>query len=113
MNYTIEHRSNERIRHVDSLSRVVEVNVIKENSMDQILSVEQGRDPIILNIRSTLKSTSDNSFSKFEMVDGLVYRKYDEKLLFYVPSIMESNVIDVNHNKMGHFGTKKGSWSIT
>lgn len=105
-NYKIEHRPNTRMRHVDSLSRVREVNVIEQNSMDQVLAVEQNRDQVISNIRETLEKKEQSS-SKFELQDGLVYRKIDDKLLFYVPDAMVSNVIRASHDEFGHFGTEK------
>lgn len=105
--YTIEHRSNERMRHVDCLSRIEDVNIIEANSLEQILSVEQERDPTILKIRQSLECNDSPLNNKFELSDGLVYRKSGEKLLFYVPTVMEGNVIRANHDEMGHFGVKK------
>lgn len=89
------------MRHVDSLSRMVEVNVIDQNSLEQILAVEQSRDQNIITIRDSLINKKDCSL-KFELHDGLVYRKIQDKLLFYDPSTMEENVIRCNHDDMGH-----------
>lgn len=105
-NYSIEHRPNQRMRHVDSLSRVREVSVIEQNSFEQILSVEQGRDESINKIRDLLERQMDST-SPFELQEGLVYRKVDEKSLFYVPSVLEYNVIRANHDDLGHFGVEK------
>lgn len=107
--YVIEHRTNERMRHVDSLSRVDDVNIVEANSLEQILAVEQGRDPIILKIRESLEDNKDSILNdKFELHDGLIYKKSGDNLLFYVPTLMESNVIRANHDDMGHFSAKKG-----
>lgn len=95
------------MRHVDSQSRVEDVNIIEQNSLEQILSVEQGRDKTIAKIRERLEGEEGSFNNKFELIDGLVYKKIDEKLLFYVPFVMESNVIRANHDDKGHFGTKK------
>lgn len=105
-NYSIEHRRNEQMRHVDSLSRLPEVNVIERNSLDHILAVEQGRDHNILKLRKYLEE-SPRKPSSFELQDGLVYKRIEDKLLFYVPSILESNVIRANHDDFGHFGVEK------
>lgn len=97
------------MRHVDSLSRVDDVNIVEANSLEQILAVEQGRDPIILKIRESLEDNKDSILNdKFELHDGLIYKKSGENLLFYVPTLMESNVIRANHDDMGHFSAKKG-----
>lgn len=77
-NYKIEHRPNERMRHVDSLSRIREVNVIEQNSLEHILAVEQGRDQNISKIRQSLESKS-STFPSFELQDGLVYKKIEGK----------------------------------
>jgi len=41
------------------------------------------------------------------MRNGLVYRKHKDNLLFYVPAIMETNVIRKYHDEMGHLGVDK------
>lgn len=105
-NYSIEHRSNQRMCHVDSLSRVVQVNVIEQTSIEQTLAVEQERDTNIFIIRQSLEKGL-SSHSAFELIDGLVYRKKGETSLFYVPSLMEYNVIRANHDDFGHFSTDK------
>lgn len=43
----------------------------------------------------------------FEMRNGLIYRKCNGKLLFYVPEQMEKNVMFKYHDEMGHFSTEK------
>lgn len=106
-NYKIEHRPNQKMRHVDSLSRIPsDVNVIEPNSLEHILAVEQGRDHNIVVLRQTLEDEPAES-TKFALIDGLVYKKNDDNLLFYVPSVMESNIIRANHDDFGHFGVDK------
>lgn len=105
-NYKIEHRPNVRMRHVDSLSRIPEIAVIEQTSLDHVLAVEQGRDDIIVKLRQFLENNPADS-SKFELTNGLVYRKKDDRRLFYVPSVMEQNVIRANHDEFGHFGIEK------
>lgn len=105
-NYTIEHRRNEQMRHVDSLSRLSEVNVIERNSLEHILAVEQERDQNILQIRKCIEENPRKP-SSYELQDGLIYKHVDDKLLFYVPSLLEGNVIRANHDDFGHFGAEK------
>lgn len=106
-NYQIEHRPNQRMTHVDSLSRIPEeICVIEPTTMEQILAVEQARDKTISDIRKSLEDGTSLS-SQFELQEGLVYRKVVEKLLFYVPAVLESNVIRTSHDDVGHLGTDK------
>jgi len=41
------------------------------------------------------------------MRNGLVYRKRQGQILFYVPSVLESNIIYKYHNEMSHVGVEK------
>lgn len=41
------------------------------------------------------------------MRNGLIYRKYESRLLFYVPFSMEFNIIHKYHDEMGHYSIKK------
>lgn len=104
--YKIVHRGNDRMRHVDALSRNVdEVLVIEENTLEQTLAIEQGRDTTLASIRTKLETMPSN---KYDLQDGLVYKKAsDGRLLFYVPQSMETNVIRTCHDDMGHFGKEK------
>src|SRR5436190_21947541 len=43
----------------------------------------------------------------FEMRNGLVYRKHQGQILFYVPAALETSVIFKYHNEMSHVGTGK------
>lgn len=102
--YEIVHRDSGRMRHVDALSRNYEVMVVEANSFEQVLAVEQGRDPVIVKLRTELE---EKPHKPFELQDGLVYRKSEKgKLLFYVLNSFENNVIRTCHD-MGHFGVEK------
>ena len=41
------------------------------------------------------------------MRNGLVYRKKNNDLLFYVPQSMENNILFKYHDQMGHLGVEK------
>lgn len=103
--YKIVHRGNDRMRHVDALSRNVEVLVTEAMSLEQTLAIEQGRDESIEKLRSDLEERPNASF---DLQNGLVYKTNSDGLLrFYVPASMESNVIRAGHDDMGHFGVEK------
>lgn len=102
--FTIQHRPGKRMGHVDALSRCQSVLTIESNSFDRILSIQQDRDPDICRIRDDLEK---NESKLFELRDGLVYRKDKDKLLFFVPSSMISNVLRTCHDDIGHVGIDK------
>lgn len=49
----------------------------------------------------------------YELRQGLVFRKYNNRLLFYVPKSMRSNVIRTCHDEVGHVGHDKTFELIT
>lgn len=100
--YVLEHRSSSRMRHVDALSR--QILILHDNSFDRNLALCQDNDPEIANIRKKLENTEDKFF---EMTNGLVYRKVRDRALFYVPSALESSILQKHHNDMGHVGFEK------
>lgn len=105
--YTLEHRAGSRMSHVDALSR--QILVVEDNSFDKNLSLCQGDDPSITKIRTELEH-SENKF--FEMRNGLVYRKQKGKILFYVPTALESSVLRKYHDQMSHVGSEKTARNI-
>lgn len=85
--YVIEHRSSNRMSHVDALSRCSGIFVIEEDdSFETLLAVGQRKDPIISDLSESLEG-GDNEF--FTLVNGLVYRKCGDRVRFYVPRQME------------------------
>ena len=100
--YQLEHRKGERMQHVDALSRCI--NILEENTFERNLSLMQCRDPLIQNLRETLET---EELPRFELRNGLVYKKVGSRLLFYVPQRMVSNVIRTCHDGVGHVGLQK------
>ncbi|KAH0818269.1 hypothetical protein GEV33_004522 [Tenebrio molitor] len=102
--YVLEHRSADRMKHADALSRNCGILIIEENSVERNLQILQGLDEKIEVIKQKLELSEDKLF---ELNNGLIYRKQGENLLFYVPKSMEYNVISDSHNVMGHQGVNK------
>jgi len=103
--YEIVHRPGKRMAHVDALSRCHSILVLEGNTFERTLSICQDRDPKILKIREKLEKSE---IKHYELRDGLVYRKNnDKKLLFFVPQSMETNVIRTCHDDIGHVGVDK------
>lgn len=98
------------MKHVDALSRVVNVMVVKENSLESNLAICQNLDVEIKAIREKLQKSEDKLF---EMHNGLVYRKSNNGTLFYVPDKLINNIIRKNHDEMGHFSVEKTCDAIT
>ena len=102
--FTVEHRPGKKMGHVDALSRCYSVLVLEANSFDRTLALSQDRDPEIVAIRKRLEKSEEKFY---ELRNGLVYRKENEKLLFVVPEAMIENVIRANHDDLGHIGCEK------
>lgn len=104
-NYTIHHRSGSSMGHVDALSRCDVISFVQAEDVDFQLQITQARDPIIVDLRSSLETAEQKHFV---LQDGLVYRRsLSNQLQLYVPQEMESNVIRLIHEQIGHLGAEK------
>lgn len=82
-NFEIIHRSRARMGHVDALNRCHGILVLEaNNTFVQLLAIEQSLNENIVKILNDLQVRDDKCF---ELRVGLVYRKNEGKLLFYVP----------------------------
>lgn len=102
--FNIFHRPNKNMQHVDAFSRCHAILVLESNSFEQVLALRQNTDDDIIKIRDELL-TKDSKL--FELRNGLVYRKENKNVKFYVPKSMESNVIRTCHDDMAHVGLLK------
>lgn len=105
-NYDFEifHRSNKNMQHVDAFSRCHAILILEPNTFEQILAIRQNTDDNIVKLRDKLQ-TGDGKF--YELRNGLVYRKENKHVRFYVPESMETNVIRSCHDDMAHVGLSK------
>lgn len=71
----------------------------KDNSFEGNLALAQRKDPKIVELCKNLESREDKYF---ELRNGIVYKKEDDLLLFYVPQDMEKSVLFRYHDNMGH-----------
>jgi len=102
--FSIFHRPNKNMQHVDAFSRCHAILVLESNTFEQTLAVRQTTDDEIVHIKNELL-TSDNKF--YELRNGLVYRKENKHIRFYVPKSMENNVIRTCHDDLAHVGLPK------
>lgn len=108
--YEIVHRESRRMQHVDALSRNLNIMVLEEGSFEQTLALHQIKDETIKALKIKLQKSKDKHF---ELKDGLVYRKKDERLMFYVPEAMQSSILKKYHDEVGHTGVDKVFEMIT
>ncbi|CAD7001655.1 unnamed protein product [Ceratitis capitata] len=102
--YELEHRAGKRMQHVDALSRVNNVLIVHANTFEENLVICQSRDERIRKIKEELEIKESKCY---EMRNGIVYKKKDKELLFYVPESMETHVLYKYHDEMGHLGIDK------
>lgn len=102
--FKVAHRPGRRMAHVDALSRGV--GYVNQLPLERELEYRQLTDPRILQISRELELANSDS-DKYALVDGLVYKKSDDKLQFIVPDTMISNIIRAHHDDMAHCGLQK------
>lgn len=103
-NYTVEHRSGVRMKHVDALSRYP-VMLIKEDSISTALKDAQARDEKIRAIKEVL-SDENKVYDDYFLKGSVLYKLVGDDELIVVPNEMQKRVISSAHDR-GHFAAKK------
>ncbi|CAD7079666.1 unnamed protein product [Hermetia illucens] len=116
------HRSADRMRHVDALSRApVEPTNPTKTVADLVLNVEldehdflttiQLQDMKLANIVKVLQGMSSEQATQIRREyfykNNRLYRKVDDQLRFVVPTAMRWRVVRTYHDDMGHFAAEK------
>ena len=70
------------MQHVDAFSHAIDILVVEDNPFEANLILSQSCDPPLIKLKRCLEK-QENRF--FEMRNGLVYRKQNNDLVFYVP----------------------------
>lgn len=100
--FKVAHRPGKRMAHVDALSRYVAyANYLP---LERELEFKQLQDFEIKEIASNLEFAEDD---KFELIDGLVYKKDNDRPRFVVPESMTNSIIRIHHDEMAHCGAEK------
>ncbi|CAL1671939.1 unnamed protein product [Lasius platythorax] len=94
--------------HVDTLSRVV--HYIESMPLEKELQFRQLQDPKLKNLSGRLELIEDD---KYEIIDGLVFKKCADKPRFVIPNAMINNIIRYYHDNMAHCGLEKNIKGIT
>lgn len=92
--FKVVHRAGKRMPHVDALSRIV--MAVGRLPLEREFEFKQLKDERICNIASELEYVGND---KFRLIDGLVYRKGDDRDRFIVPDSMIQSIIRVHHDK--------------
>jgi len=100
--FELKHRSSDKMVHVDCLSR--HIMVINNISVEDEIMYKQLMDPKLKEIASELEIKESKYFV---LINGLLFRNYNDKELFVVPELMINNVIRLYHDDMGHVGVDK------
>lgn len=103
-NYTfkVTHRPGTRMSHVDALSRAVDY--VNELPLEGELEFRQLNDPRIKEISENLEYKDDD---KFDMINGLIYKKDGENRKFVVPESMVNSVLRAHHDNMDDCALEK------
>lgn len=102
--YEVEHRSGSKMQHVDALSRVTTIHVINDDSLEFNLAICQSEDDAVKDLIARIGDVNSN---EYEIINGLLYKKRENDLLFYVPEAMEANIMYKYHDELGHLAIDK------
>lgn len=97
---SVEHRSAEKMRHVDAISRIC---YIEETSITHQLKTAQRDDEKVQSIVNNLNDPKNNNFV---LRNELLYKIVNGNELIVVPEQMQYGFIGVYHER-GHFGRQK------
>lgn len=100
--YTLEHRSGTKMRHVDALSRNAVMTIIEDGILARVKAA-QADDSELRMIIETLKLKPDN---KYTLMGGVLYKFVEGRDVLVVPNRMQNEVIQAVHHR-GHLSVKR------
>lgn len=100
--YNVEHRSGDKMPHVDALSRA---NVLPISAaVSAKMRAAQDDDEMVTAIKIALEQ--EGTIEGYSVSNGVLYKEKDGNRRVFVPEAMEVEVIRSAHEK-GHLGVKK------
>lgn len=100
--FKIKHRDGRHMAHVDVLSRVIyftdSIPLKKELQFRQLQETK---------LKTIAENLELNEHDKYELIDGLVFKKSLHKHRFVIPDSMIINIIRIYHDDMAHCGFEK------
>ncbi|XP_033222550.1 uncharacterized protein K02A2.6-like [Belonocnema kinseyi] len=100
--YNIEHRSGNRIKHVDSLSRYPVMCVIIQYIVPRIKRAQDEDNEV----RLILEILKEKPYQNHFVQNSLLYSRQEGRDVLVVPESMQSEIIRTAHER-GHFATKR------
>lgn len=88
--------------HIDALSRVV--NLVEALPLEKELEYRQLQDP---RLKFLARDLEFETHEKFNLIEGLVFRKGPDKPRFVIPESMVMNILRIYHDEMTHCGVEK------
>jgi len=88
--------------HVDALSR--SVAYVNKLPLERELELRQLADP---EIKAIVNELEFKDSEKFDLLNGLLYKKEDNTLKFVVPCSMITSLLRAHHDEMAHCGAEK------
>jgi len=100
--FNIIHRDGKKMAHVDALivSRVI--NLVETLPLEKELEYRQLQDP---RLKFLARDLEYENHEKFDLIEGLVFRKGIDK--FVIPESMIMNILRIYHDEMTHAGSKR------
>uniref|UniRef100_A0A2S2R528 RNA-directed DNA polymerase n=1 Tax=Sipha flava TaxID=143950 RepID=A0A2S2R528_9HEMI len=129
--FDIKYRPGSRMAHVDALSRAAHSEPMPPDSVENVLAqrlevcltltveervrlMQQGDLPTrTLYDQIQNASRGENVAQDYQVCNGLVYRKYRDKLLLVVPKTMRKGIVIAAHDLQGHFAVERTVEKIT
>lgn len=98
--YTVEHRSGTKMRHVDALSRVHFTGMITRQLHERIKRAQESDE----GLKAIIEILQEKPYLDYFIENGLLYKS--EQKLLVIPKDMEMEIIRRAH-EIGHFGKRK------
>ncbi|XP_074025642.1 uncharacterized protein [Leptinotarsa decemlineata] len=117
--YTIEHKPGQQMRHVDALSRNPIPSRSEKYCVESVMLISEGdwlakvqnEDPEIRRIKEILESglieDEKDIFNNYDLRAGKVFKITANGRRWVVPKNCRWQVIQANHDEMGHFSVEK------
>lgn len=99
--YTVEHRSATRMKHVDALSRAAVMTV--DDKLTSVIKAKQKTDD---RCRAIAKMLENGAYEDYGLVGGVITKMVNGKSVIYVPEGMRRDLVRTVHVS-GHFSAKK------
>lgn len=88
--FAVQHRKAERMRHVDSLSRLFSIRKVCDTILDRLRRVQR-EDPELKPIRVHLERVA--KYENYVLLDEIIFECIERQDKFMVPSAIQTEII--------------------